>query len=426
MALIHALNRLSEKYGWRLQIAHLNHQLRGRASEADERLVRRTATRLGIEAVVKKADVGAFAKKRKISIEMAARQVRHEFLAEVARRNDIASIALAHHANDQVELFFLRLLRGASSEGLAGMDWSALSPVDPTRRLIRPLLGFSKAELVEWAALEKIPFREDRTNRSFNMLRNRVRHELLPLLKAKYQPAIFRTTLRLMEIARAESEFLDRSAGELAGGGKEFSLLPLALQRRLIQSGLIRLGVDPNFELIEELRRSEDSPVMVGPEIVVERDNSGQVRLRAVPRSNFGSERLALSLTGGPNKFSFSGVQIQWSITLWKKGMIRTLAPKESSAPRGVELFDVGKIGDSIVLRHWERGDRFQPIGMSVSVKLQDLFVNQKIPRDQRHKLLVLAIDNGELVWVEGLRISERFKLDKDTVSQLKWSWRRA
>jgi len=425
MVLVHAFNQLSEKYGWRLQIAHLNHQLRGRSSDADERLVRQTATRLGIKVVVKKADVRLFASKENVSIEMAARQIRHQFLAEVARRHNIRSIAVAHHADDQVELFFLRLFRGAGSEGLAGMDWAAPSPVGPSRRLIRPLLGFSKDELKEWAASEKLRFREDRTNRSLDILRNRVRHELLPLLKAKYQPAIFRTTLRLMEIARAESEFLAQSLGESAMG-KEFSLLPTALQRRLLQSGLIRLGIDPNFVLIEELRRSEASPVMVGPEIIVERDNSGDVRLRAVPRSSFNRQRLALSLSACPSEFSFSGVQIQWSISPWKKKTIRTLAPKQSSLPSGVEIFDAGKIGDSIVLRHWQRGDRFQPIGMSVPVKLQDLFVNQKIPRDQRHKLLVLATDTGELVWVEGVRISERFKLDKDTQSQLKWSWRRA
>jgi tRNA(Ile)-lysidine synthase len=140
MVLLHALQRLLSRHCWRLTVAHFNHQLRGRSSDADEKLVRQTAAALKLPFVAGRADVGGFARKSKLSIEMAARKLRHDFFARTARERKIHIIALAHHADDQVELFFLRLLRGAGGEGLAGMKWRAPSPVDSTITLVRPLL----------------------------------------------------------------------------------------------------------------------------------------------------------------------------------------------------------------------------------------------------------------------------------------------
>jgi tRNA(Ile)-lysidine synthase len=212
MVLLHALNSFAGKFRWKISVAHFNHQLRGRSSDADERLVRKTAAALKLPVIVGTADVKQFAKKSKLSLEMAARKLRHEFLARVARERKIPIVALAHHADDQVELFFLRLLRGAGGAGLAGMKWRSLSPVNSKITLIRPLLDFAKAELLGFARENKIRFREDATNFSLEAGRNRIRNELLPLLRKHYQPGLNKTVLRLMEIVGAESDF----AGEAA------------------------------------------------------------------------------------------------------------------------------------------------------------------------------------------------------------------
>jgi len=134
--------------------------------------------------------VKEFARKSKLSIEMAARRLRHEFVARAAKERKIRVIALAHHADDQVELFFLRVLRGAGGEGLAGMKWRSPSPVNSKIMLVRPLLDATKAGLRGFARESKISFREDATNTSLNVPRNRVRNELLPLLLHHYQPAL--------------------------------------------------------------------------------------------------------------------------------------------------------------------------------------------------------------------------------------------
>src|SRR5258708_2264438 len=140
MVLLRVLHELSQKNKWQITVAHLNHQLRGRSSNADERLVVRTAKRFGVPIVTGRADVKNLARTGKLSLEMAARKARHEFLARTAARLKISHIALAHHAGDQVELFFLRLLRGSGSEGLAGMKWRSPSPANPKIQLLRPLL----------------------------------------------------------------------------------------------------------------------------------------------------------------------------------------------------------------------------------------------------------------------------------------------
>jgi tRNA(Ile)-lysidine synthase len=212
MTLLHTLHELSSRHRWQLTVAHFNHELRGRSSDADEKLVRQTATALKLPFVAGRANVKEFAQKSKLSVEMAARKLRHGFFARTARERNIRVVALAHHADDQVELFFLRVLRGAGGEGLAGMKWRAPSPVDSKIMLVRPLLDSAKAELREFARERRIHFRDDATNATLDLPRNRVRNELLPLLTRRYQPALAKTVLRLMEIVGAESNLV----GEIA------------------------------------------------------------------------------------------------------------------------------------------------------------------------------------------------------------------
>ena len=185
MVLLHLLHDLAPRHSWRVTVAHLNHQLRGRSSDADERLVRRTAKGLKLPLVVERAEVRRYARLNKLSIEMAARALRHEFLVRTARRRHASAVALAHHADDQLELFFLRLLRGGGGEGLAGMKWRNPSPADARIELVRPLLDQPKVALAEYASQRGIRHREDATNALLDFQRNRIRHELLPLLRRK-------------------------------------------------------------------------------------------------------------------------------------------------------------------------------------------------------------------------------------------------
>jgi tRNA(Ile)-lysidine synthase len=425
MVLLHVLQALAKKNKWQITVAHLNHQLRGRSSDADERLVARVAKKLGVRIITGRKDVKGLARTGKLSIEMAARKARHEFLAQTAARLKISDIALAHHADDQIELFFLRLLRGSGSEGLTGMKWRGRSPANPNIQLRRPLLEQSKESLRDYATAEKISFREDASNEWLDIQRNLVRKELIPLLRRKYQPGLSRTILRFMEILKAESELITEMAENwLDERGKarmvlekDFWKLPLAIQRRCIQSQLLRQGIPADFALVERLRLSPGQAFTIGPKVTVRCERKGQLRFDQTAAVAAKAERVQLNLAGRAGETVFGGTRIFW--TVGRQKTFRLPGPRA-----GKEVFDAGKVGSPITLRHWQPGDRFQPIGMKQSVKLQDFFVNRKIPRARRHDLIVAVTAGNEVFWVESLRISERFKLTPQTTRRLTWQWK--
>jgi len=455
MVLLHVLHSLARKNHWQISVAHFNHQLRGRASDADEKLVRQTAKKMRREFYPGRADAKKIAAQSKISVEMAARKLRHEFLARVTREQKIPVVALAHHADDQVELFFLRLLRGAGGEGLAGMKWRSPSPADKKIALVRPLLGFSKAEVLVFARANKISFRDDATNLTSDFLRNRIRNELLPLLRKKYQPGLTRAVLRLMEIVGAEAEFAGATAQaflqkmrsrrgdevqtEIGNRKSEIAIksefpyvvvgcfddLPLAVQRKALQLQLNEAGVVADFELVERLREAPTKFVSVGANVSVARSETGKIELRIQSVAEFNSGELKLKFSGRATRAEFGGRKFYWQIMANEKFQL----PKKkftggTPVPlQQTEFFDADKIGGEITLRHWRAGDRFQPIGLKSPVKLQDLFVNAKIPAVRRRELVLATTARGEIFWVEGLRIGGQFKLLPETRRKLVWNW---
>lgn len=418
MVLLHLLHTLSARHRWRLVVAHFNHQLRGAESDADAAFVRVVAGGLGLKCVVGRGDVRRAAGRGRGSIEMAAREFRHTFLARTARRLGCKAVALAHHADDQVELFFVRLLRGAGSEGLGGMKRSGPSPGDRTVRLVRPLLDQSKAALRAYAGREGISFRDDSSNAGDDFLRNRIRNKLIPLLE-KYQPALLRTTLRAMRIIGAEQDFVREAAlARLRSGARgAFKALHTAVQRQVLQIQLVRLGIPIDFDLVEKLRGEAECPVMIEPGLVVRRDEGGQIRKQRVSPVAFDNENAVIRLKGKGGRTEFGGVTVRWRIEVQAAKMPRFGA--------GMEYFDADKVGSEVCLRHWRAGDRFQPIGMAREARVQDLFVNGRIPRPKRHAAVVATTRGGNLFWVEGLRMAEGFKLDRGTRRRLKWEWRR-
>lgn len=418
MALLHLLHGLAAKQGWQLFVAHFNHQLRRRASDADERFVAQVAAKLGLRCHHERGDVKGLARKRKLSLEMAARTLRHKFLAKAATHFKCDVIATAHHADDQTELFFLRLLRGTGSEGLAGMDWSSASPAAKGIRLIRPLLDVSRMDLECFIQAEKFLFREDATNASPAMLRNRIRHDLLPRLRREYQPGLNRTVPRLMAIVRDEAELVDQLARQwLAQRKRNFAELPAALQRRIVQLQLRDLEVAEDFELIESLREAPEQPITVRPNVVVQRNASGLIVRGVNARESVAKDEVEVSLADRAGQVEVGALRLRWKLKA-------CAGPQFTSAP-GVEQFDADAVGRGIRLRHWLPGDRFQPIGLKAPVKLQDWFTNRRIPRELRHRLILACTAAGEIFWVEGERIGERFKLRPETKRRLIWAWKR-
>ena len=418
MTLLALLHRLAAAHRWHLTVAHFNHQLRGKTGDADEQLVRRQARALGWPVAAGRGSVKTMARRRGWSVEMAARQLRHAFLARAARQRGIDTVATAHHADDQVELFFLRVLRGAGTAGLAGMKWAG-SPTEPGITFVRPLLGQWKSDLAAFARAEGVPYSEDASNASLDILRNRVRHELLPLLRAKYQPALDRCVLREMELARAEADLVGELASQWLARGRRKPLagLPVAVQRQVIQEQLHQLGQPVDFELVESLRTRPNQPVPARPGHCLVLAADGLLRLQKVEKPGFDTGFLRLHLNRRRRAADFGGVKVSWELAD-NKGMNCARQPN-------TEHFDAGKVGAEVCLRHWQPGDRFHQIGAAAPSKLQDIFTNVKVPRSERRRRVVAATGRGEIFWVEGLRIGDGFKLDKTTVRRLDWRWQR-
>ena len=422
MVMLAVLHKLSLEQGWQLVVAHFNHQLRGGESDADQAFVEEAAKTFGLACVSEGACVQSHAAKERISLEMAARGLRHAFLAGVAMAHACDAVALAHHADDQVETFFVRLLRGAGGEGLSGMRWDAPSPANSAVRVIRPLLGEPRASLEAYARTAGIGHRDDPTNQHTDFLRNRIRHQLLPLLRREFQPGLDAAVLRAGELVGAESDYAGCAARRWLDGGEAeaFGGLHVAVQRRVLQLQLISMGYSVGFELVEKLRNTVEERIMTEPGHHVWRDAAGRVHSQMITEMDYDPARIVIDLSVGQGTIAFGGAQVEWRIEEMPSGLETRL----ERVP-GEECFDAHAVGRQICMRHWRPGDRFQPIGMGNAVKLQDVFTDMKVPPGERRWRIIAESEVGNVFWVEGLRIGEQVRLRPATRQILRWRWSR-
>jgi tRNA(Ile)-lysidine synthase len=425
--LLGALASVAPRHGWRLVVAHFNHRLRGADADADERFVADLAARHGLPFALGSADVAA-GREPGESPESAARRFRHAFLARAAREHGCDRIALGHHEDDQVELFLLRLLRGAGGEGLSGMAEREVSPADSGVSLVRPLLGFSRARLEEVAVACGWEWRVDASNRDPAVPRNRIRHELVPLLRARYQPALERVLLREQTLLRDQALVIGELADTWLRGEAErgFGELSTAIQREVIRQQLIAQRLEPGFELIETLRTRPLHPIQVDPARRVICDASGRVAItgNGAVDQEFSPAEAALVFEGTSGSLVFAGVRFDWELRENDSALGAGL--EEQGTGMGREIMDAASVGTAVRLRHWRAGDRFRPIGLKGSAKLQDLFTNQRVPAWERRRRVVMESAEGEILWVEGLRLGERVRVTPATCRRLVWRWCRS
>lgn len=210
-----ALLHLLAGAGWsKLVVAHLNHGLRGRASERDAAFVKQLAKSLGLRCEVGKANVAKLAARQKHSLETTARNARREFFARVARKHRCSAVFLAHHAEDQAETVLHNLFRGSSLHGVSGM--APVASLEKSLNLVRPALDASRKDVDEYIAAHRLKFREDSSNASLEFTRNRVRHELLPLLDDIFRREVSPIITRFAEHARQEDDFAQAAADRFA------------------------------------------------------------------------------------------------------------------------------------------------------------------------------------------------------------------
>jgi len=413
VALLHLLLRLSPKLGLELGVAHFDHGLRGKDSQGDADFVADWARRLGLPCHLGRGEVKEAARRDKVSIQMAARKLRRRFFQATRSAHAYNRLALGHTADDQVELFWLSVLRGAGLEGLKGMEPAGADG------LVRPLLAVGKTVLLSWLAQENLAYRTDASNQSRVYLRNRVRLDLLPYLSQQYNPNLSQTIWRTQALLREDELLLRRETAAVWDGlarnlaedcfaldRKRFLALEEAWQRRVLRFGVGKISAGliltaAKVEGLLALATSERSGglITLGDGVQVARAGEVLHILRALPEPSPEVTRL-------PD----CPVEAE-SPEGWRWRLARRAYRNGDSWPApGVAWLNPDRVSLPLEARAWRPGDRFWPQGARGPKKLQDFLVDAKVPRWLRPHLPLVA-RGGEIVWVAGLRLAEPVKI---------------
>jgi tRNA(Ile)-lysidine synthase len=265
VTLLHHLVHVGYK---KLIICHLNHELRGRSSNADARFVEKLAAKYDLDLAAGSADVRAIAKRKKMSIETSARETRYKFFAKIAKQKRCHTIFLAHHADDLVETFLINLIRGAGPTGLAAMREISIRRIDNVDlTIVRPLLGVWRDDIDECMRKRRLEFREDASNKNLVPLRNRLRRRIIPYIEKQLGRKVRMSIWRAATIAAEEEAWIEGMAARSNTKDQHLSVeklrsLPIALQRRVIMTWLRQQGsTDVGFDVIERVRSLLDPKI---------------------------------------------------------------------------------------------------------------------------------------------------------------------
>ena len=421
VALTYALHFLRKSFRLSITLAHLHHRIRGQAADQDAQFVNELAWKLGLHCVQGQADVPRLAREQGVSLEMAARASRYEFLERTAREIGAHCVATAHTADDQVETVLLKLARGAGPQGISGIPYCMERH---GLRVIRPFRDVTHAEAVRFLRRYGLVWREDKSNLDMTFLRNRVRCQILPLLESKLNPQIRRAILRTAELLREENEWMDSMArglwSECAEGATQNELkvetlnrLPLAARRRVLRLWLVSGGVEADqlgFDTIETIEkllalpRGTRSVSLSGVLRVVRRYGRLTLEPQAAAPADALRERLVVP---GETILPDHGLRI---ITQWTTGIVRQRGMRAGDLPAAASLGAKALRRSPLYIRSWKAGDRIRPLGMMGSCKLQDLFVDQKVPRDRRDRIPVFEC-RGHIIWIPGYRIARGWEV---------------
>ena len=416
-------------------VAHFNHQLRPESDQEAEH-VYDLAQRYALPFVSASQDVKAFASENSFSLEEAARKLRYRFLFAQARKLGAQVIAVAHHADDQVETVLMHFLRGAGLSGLKGMAAVTLLPeFDPEIRLIRPLLRIWRKDIEAYCETHKLETVEDITNLDQTYFRNRLRHSLIPEMET-YNPGFKQALLRSAEslsgdfhlLSEVVDDFWERSVLETGDGFLAFYLMVLqaaspAMLRNLFRRAASHLNSDLrdiSFEAVERLVRfskngasvSRDIDFSNGNHVFIEDDKLFVAgRSAEIPTSDWPQIGRQVKLKVGQPLLLGSN----WRLLVQEVASIIDLQSIYTNKDPFQAWMDADLIHGVLQVRSRKNGDRFQPLGMPEgSIKLSDFFINEKLPARGRNNWPLICRDS-EILWIPGYRSAHPYRVTDST-----------
>lgn len=400
-----------------IQLCHINHKLRGKESDEDERSVKGFAKRCGLRIHSAHVHVQEYAKKNRISIETAARILRYNALDKQARSCGAEYVVTAHTADDAAETFLMNLFRGSGVTGLSGIP--SERPLSKKINVIRPLLSLRKDEIISYAKSRGLYWREDSSNNSLLFTRNKVRLQLLPQLREMFGVGVVETLNRTASLMQGVDEvmnellsvFLPHYVQQVESGSYTISLIGLRTQTDFLKGEIFQAVLvhklnqqNQSMSTIKRITQLIDADVNtiidVNGQIIAMRDRDAIVLSKR--KKQFDYYR---GITLG-NEI----VEQEWILRL----SVVHKQPKEWSQNSLVEYFDADLLPKLLTIRSWRDGDKFQPIGMKGHTSVSDYLTNNKTRALDRKKVLVLCA-GSEIVWIIGKRMSDKFKVSNTT-----------
>jgi len=394
VCLMHILLALNYSF----ELAHCNFNLRAEESDADEVFVKELAKKYQLEIHIKQFDTLEYASKNKISTQMAARDLRYAWFDDLLNKTNSKYIAIAHHENDDVETFFINLVRGSGLTGLLGIK-------EKNNAVVRPLLSVSRLDIEQYLNEKGLLFRQDSSNASLKYLRNKIRHELMPLL-TEMNPSIQDTIKGEIKILEGVSQIYTTKTEEIRkelmqekNGIVKFKISDL-LALNSLQNYLYELLNPYGFVTIDAIAKTLQG-------------QSGKQFFSATHQLVVDREYILISPVKIENEvFVIAEKTVDLLIPLSLK--FKITADKNIVLDSAIAKLDFEKLKFPLTLRKWQEGDKFMPLGMKKFKKLSDFFIDIKFSiLDKQEQWLLCSGD--DIVWVVGCRIDERYKLETDT-----------
>ena len=424
LALLHVLYSLQQELSIDLVAAHLNHNLRGMESKLDSEFVSELASKLQIPCVLGSSDVQSIKDNKKLSLEEAAREVRYEFLSNKLIENAADAVAIGHTFTDQSETILFNALRGSGLKGISGMkEMSLMSTHGVIVPIFRPFLNVTRDQTYEYCINNDLKPRHDSSNDLESFTRNRIRKQLIPALK-EFNKNVEESLVRLASNASEANDFIQSCAKEIYGQHVTFYKEKVVINNDVIElhpalrSGLIIQALEElnhGLKNIRQIHVREIVNLMLGStgKLINLPNGIEAYRVKDATILSFKKNKSAISIDGEymmkiPGITDIPGWRINSSFE-------NTIDSNFSNKDHTIVKVDKRLAGNPIWVRGWQNGDKMQPLGMEGTKKVQDIFVDHKIPKIQRRSMPVICSVKG-IIWVAGCGISDWAKvIDTDS-----------
>ncbi len=434
VCLLKVLKELRIEFDLELTAVHLNHCLRAEEADGDQDFVQELCQKWDIELKIFREDIRQIALKNKISLEEAGRNVRYRIFNRVLEEKKADYIAVAHQKEDQAETVMLNILRGTGPEGLCGMKFKQ-------GKIIRPLLNISRTQIEHFLFQNGVPYRTDSTNLDSDYTRNRIRNELFPKIKEMFGINLTNQLVRISELMQDEQTFLESAAQkayyevvmdeqyQIIISLEKFNSLDRAIKKRIIRIAWEKINkCRKNLEYVHvEQVLDLCQKKVTGKKVELPKRIEARISYDTLIFAPKQVERNIVYsypvIIGGITRVDEANGILKSEIISAGEAFLKYGYPEDIKEHNNTQLFDYDKLKNGIVIRCRNQGDVIRPFGAGGEKKLKKYFIDEKIIREERDKVPLVAIRN-KIVWIIGMRTSNDFRARRNTKNVLVLSWK--